>query len=102
MFSKNCGRRAFVRAKEETQTSTPHAGLQRILAQPPRTFKTISPVLPKRLRIELSHAFSGRNLVERPRPRMHDELKGLQGEFQPKVQERGIVLERDLPGWLPQ
>lgn len=77
------------------------AGLQRILAQPPRTFKIITRVLPKRLRINISHALSGWNLVERPRPPMHDKVKKkLQEEFQPKVQDLSILLERDLSGWL--
>ena len=76
-------------------------GLQRILAQPPWTCKIISRVLPKRLRIDIAHALSGWNLVERPRPPMQDEVKKrLQGEFQPKVQELSILLERDLTGWL--
>lgn len=77
------------------------AGLQRILAQPPRTFKIISRVLPKQLRIDISHALSRWNLVERPRRPMHHKLKKrLQREFEPKIQELSNLLERDLSGWL--
>ena len=77
------------------------AGLQRILAQPPRILKIISRVLPKQLRIDISRSLSGWNLVERPRPSMHHELKKrLQREFEPKIQELSNLLERDLSGWL--
>lgn len=77
------------------------AGLQRILAQPPRIFKIISRGLPKQLRIGISRSLSGWNLVERPRPSMHHELKKrLQREFESKIQELSNLLERDLSGWL--
>jgi hypothetical protein len=77
------------------------AGLQRILAQPPRIFKITSRVLPKQLRIGISRSLSGWNFVERPRPPMHHELKKrLQREFASKIQELSNLLERDLSGWL--
>jgi len=77
------------------------AGLQRVLARPPRLFKIISRVLPSQLRIDISRSLSGWNLVERPRPTMHHELKRrLQREFEPKIQELSNLLNRDLSVWL--
>ena len=77
------------------------ARLQRIMAQPPRTFRIISRAFPEQLRGNISRWLSGWNLVERPRPSMHHELKNrLQREFEPKIQELSNLLERDLSGWL--
>jgi len=77
------------------------AGLQRIMARPPRTFRIIRRALPKQLRGNISRWLFGWNLVERPRPSMHHELKNrLQREFEPKVQELSNLLERDLSGWI--
>jgi len=53
------------------------------------------------LDIDISHALSGWNRVERPRPPMHHEVKKkLQREFEAKVQELSNLVERDLSGWL--
>lgn len=76
-------------------------GLQQTLAQPSRTLRIISRVLPKQLRIDISRTLSEWNLVEKPRPPMHYEVKKkLQREFEPKVQELSNLLERDLTEWL--
>jgi hypothetical protein len=73
-----------------------------ILRDPPRSLRKFSRALaPHWLRSRISRALFNSNLAVRSRPPMDPELRRrLQKEFQPKVEQLGELLGRDLSKWV--
>ena len=78
-----------------------NAHLQTILLRQPHALREISRALiPGWLRSRIQRSLLSSNLVVRPRPPMKAELRRrLQREFEPKVEQLGRLLGRDLSGW---
>jgi hypothetical protein len=74
--------------------------LQTILLRQPRALRVIGALMPHWLRSRIERGLMKSNTVVRPRPPMKAELRRrLQKEFEPKVEQLGALLGRDLSGW---
>ena len=75
--------------------------LQWILRRPPPVLRKIGHVLmPRWLRPRVQRTLTNSNLVAKPRAPMDPSLRRrLQREFEPKVEQLGKLIGRDLAGW---
>jgi hypothetical protein len=75
--------------------------LQKLLICPPRDLREIGrAVIPRCLRAQIRGRLLKLNSVVRPRPPMDSKLRRrLQMEFEPKVEQLGELLRRDLSAW---